>query len=533
MTTAGSSSLSPPSGLCIRCKEHPATLDLRTEPVCSICFAAFIQSKAIKRLEVLQRETRGGPTTTTTTPTPNPKPSPSSPPQRYLVALSLGPSSTALLRVLCENARRQKGRRGRGGVRFDLAVVHVDTSCVDDAAAADGSSSSNSKRHRHHRRHSKQGGGEEEEEKDNKKTDPLTPYRALFPEVADFRVVPLSSVLRDPDVDWSALPLPPPPPPSPRRRSPEEEEHATDDDDDDDDQRLRVMFSRLPSPSARADVRRLLVRRALLTTAAAAAVEEMSQPPPPLLLGYSTTALAELTLSETAKGRGFAVPAAASDGVVPVRVVVVADPSPSRPPSPDSDSSLFREALKNSSPSPEEQKTAKAKTKTKTVHIHVYSPLRELFRKELVSYLRSSSTSEELAAALPDLGLSSSSSSSSAALSPSSSAAAAVVSHRDLSIDDVVARYFGEVEAAYPSVVANVVRTTGKLLLRRPAEGVEEGDEGRGGGGGEERCGLCGMGLDVEGSERWRGEIGEGEEERDGDGRRKKLCYGCERSVRG
>ncbi|KAI1631244.1 hypothetical protein F4809DRAFT_658282, partial [Biscogniauxia mediterranea] len=496
----------------------------------SICFAAFIQSKAVKRLEVLQRETRG-PTTTATT-TPNPKPSPSSP-QRYLVALSLGPSSTALLRVLCENARRQKGRRGRGGVRFDLAVVHVDTSCVDDDAADGSDDSSSSKRRRRRHRRSKQEEEEEEEEED-KQNDPLTPYRALFPEVADFRVVPLSSVLRDPDVDWSALPLPPPPPSSPRR-SPDE--HADDDDDEDDDQRLRAMFSRLPSPSARADVRRLLVRRALLATAAAtaAAVEPLSPPPPPppLLLGYSTTALAELTLSETVKGRGFAVPAAASDGVVPVRVRV-ADPSVS--PSPDSYLSPAA-ALKNSSSSSEEKKKkteaakakTKTKTKTKTVHIHVYSPLRELFRKELVSYLRGT---PELAAALPGLGLSSPSSSSAAAAAP-----AVVVSHRDLSIDDVVARYFGEVEAAYPSVVANVVRTTGKLLLLRRPEEEGWGDEG-GRGGGEEWCGLCGMGLDVEGSERWRGEIGEGEGEGEGDGDgdgggRRKLCYGCERSVRG
>ncbi|KAI5926353.1 hypothetical protein F4810DRAFT_532063 [Camillea tinctor] len=423
MATAGSSSSSPPSGsgLCIRCKEQPATLDLRTEPVCSICFAAFIHSKAIKRLEVLQRETRGQPTPSTTN--PKTKPSSCSPPQRYLVALSLGPSSTALLRVLCENARRQKTRGGRGGVRPDLVVVHVDTSCVDGDPTSTTPSS-------------------EEPEAE----DVLTPYRALFPEPAAYHVVRLSSVLRDPSLDWSALPA---------------DRCANGDDDD---ARLRALFARLPSPSARADVRRLLVRRALLAAAAERAATA-------LLLGYSTTALAELTLAETAKGRGFGVPGAVNDGAVAVPTL---------------------------NPPPEQGERI----------VHVYSPLRELFRKELCAYLRTSSPAPLLALLGPSFA------------SPSAAPPASVVSHRDLSIDDVMARYFGEVEAAYPSVVANVVRTTGKLVL--PEE--EKGERG----GEDKECGLCGMGLDVEGSARWRGEIGEVGEEGVG-----KLCYGCERSVRG
>lgn len=102
---------------------------------------------------------------------------------------------------------------------------------------------------------------------------------------------------------------------------------------------------------------------------------------------------------------------------------------------------------------------------------------------------------------------------------------AAVVSHRDLSIDEVMRRYFGEVEERYPAVVANVARTTGKLV--RMLGGGEGG-----------RCGVCGTPLDGEGDERWRGELGveggggTGEEGGGGVGGAR-LCYGCERSTRG
>ncbi|KAL2189073.1 hypothetical protein L209DRAFT_259975 [Thermothelomyces heterothallicus CBS 203.75] len=114
---------------------------------------------------------------------------------------------------------------------------------------------------------------------------------------------------------------------------------------------------------------------------------------------------------------------------------------------------------------------------------------------------------------------------SAAAASSSSSpsgAASAVVSHRDLSIEEVMRRYFAEVEESYPSVVANVARTTGKL--------VRAGEDAVGG----RWCGLCGMPLDEDGDERWRGELGI--QERTGavpelSGER--LCYGCQRSTGG
>jgi len=88
-----------------------------------------------------------------------------------------------------------------------------------------------------------------------------------------------------------------------------------------------------------------------------------------------------------------------------------------------------------------------------------------------------------------------------------------------MSIEEVMSRYFEDAEQNYPSVVANVVRTTGKL--RRP-----EANRG---------CGLCGMALDELGNTKWKGEIlddrprGACEQPM----HKGKLCYGCERSIYG
>lgn len=235
--------------------------------------------------------------------------------------------------------------------------------------------------------------------------------------------------------------------------------------------RLRELLSRLPSTTSRADVVRLLVRHLLVRTAAAESCAV-------LLMGYNTTSLAELTLSEAAKGRGFAVPWGVNDGWA----------------------SFPRVSRREDAASAEREETAESSSNSSPNGMLIYHPLRELFRKELLIY--SGLTSPPLTPLLSE---------------NSRSSSAAVVSHKDLSIDDVMARYFAEVEENYPSVVANVVRTTGKL--------------NRFGGDGEHgSCGLCGLGLDEVGDERWRGELGEQKNEGDG---RERLCYGCERSVYG
>ncbi|KAI0841745.1 hypothetical protein F5Y06DRAFT_260355 [Hypoxylon sp. FL0890] len=446
---------------CNRCKEQEGTIDLRgAETVCKACFAYYVSSKAVKRLEALQRD----PATPRTKGAGGQRR-----PQRYLIGLSCGASSTALLHVLTENVRQQRAR-GQKTARFEYVVVHV----VDDTLSSFSSSVS------HSPASSSTAGS------DGAEDSVLAAYRARFPD-AELLSIHLSSALILSSIDWTALPSP------------------STSTDLSPTQKLSDILNRLPSATSRADVRRLLVRHILVSTA-------ISRKCDALLLGHSTTSLAELTLSETAKGRGFSLPWLVNDGAVPL--------PPNLNPPPPPNLNLDPNSNTNGTPNPGAKTTMKC--------LPIYSPLRELFRKELVLYL--SHTSPPLLDTLPP---------SEAVGAKEKNGSGAVVSHRDLSIDDVLSRYFGEVEASYPSVVANVVRTTGKLLRRPNTTDHEHGENGgyaasNGNGNSSEgnTCGLCGAALDEQGDERWRGEIGDREEVHNGQ-EKPKLCYGCERSVHG
>ncbi|KAI0911963.1 hypothetical protein F4823DRAFT_258308 [Ustulina deusta] len=471
--------------LCARCKEREGVLDLRSEAVCQSCFATFVASKTIKRLEVLQRETRGARL-------PSRR-------QRYLVALSRGPSSTALLHILSENVRRQRERNQR--LKFELVPVFVDVDVEMEAGPEP-------------RRTSRPAAAA---------SDPVSPgpmnngtatsadaFTAHFPELT-IHNVPLSSILSSRGIDWSSLPAPNTSlPPSAR---------------------LADFFSRLPSASARADVSRLLIRHALF---AAAAAHDCAV----VLLGYTTTSLAELTLSEAAKGRGFGIPWFVNDGAFPLpRAVGPATTDPEEEEEEEEavvgidgvSKGLASSRIRDD----DDGDKISVGTAASTASIHIYSPLREIFRKEVLSYLSLVSSSS---GPLTDLFPSS--------LLPPRAAdggtAGAVVSHRDQSLDDVVTRFFADVEASYPSVVANVVRTTGKLNRMAPIVSGTQTDADIGVVG--RQCSLCGVGLDLLGDERWKGEIGEadvstsspvdegGNIQRE---KRSRLCYGCERSIKG
>lgn len=231
-------------------------------------------------------------------------------------------------------------------------------------------------------------------------------------------------------------------------------------------EQLRDLFERLPSTTSRADMLRLFIRHLLIHTALGRGCQAV-------LFGHSATTLGALTLAETAKGRGFSLPWQINDGELPIE-----DFSSTARGGGDDDASSV--------------------PKKKTVRVHY--PLRELYRKELDTY--AALTEPPLADIIPPEEV--------------VDRANSVVSHRDVSIDEVMAKYFADVEENYPSIVANVVRTTAKLSRL---------DAG-------EWCGVCGMTLDEQGDERWKGEIGDdaGQEESAGRGR---LCYGCERSVHG
>ncbi|KAK0333572.1 Cytoplasmic tRNA 2-thiolation protein 2 [Friedmanniomyces endolithicus] len=112
-----------------------------------------------------------------------------------------------------------------------------------------------------------------------------------------------------------------------------------------------------------------------------------------------------------------------------------------------------------------------------------YYPMRDLLRKEVLSY--TSLVSPDLEGLILE------------------EKPRPAVSTRDTSIDELMKQYFSSVEREYPSIVANVVRTTGKLLVER----VEEGVEGR--------CELCDVVLTGHAPERSR------------------LCFGCIRILQG
>ncbi|CAK7206734.1 Cytoplasmic tRNA 2-thiolation protein 2 [Sporothrix eucalyptigena] len=343
--------------------------------------------------------------------------------RKFYAGLSFGPSSSALVDI-CDQIIVGRLSRGRDAA-FSLHVVHIDT----DLERSDSQSPVEQR---------------------------LERWRARYPRFT-FERVPLTDVLSLDTIDWAVL-LPAlsgltgsTPPTLPAQ--------------------LQALLDNLPSATSRRDMLDLLVRRLLISRAATA-----TETPPydALLLGCSTTALAERTLTETAKGRGFSLPWQINDGAV-------------------------------------EDGTGR--------QIPLYYPLRELFRNELVLYLS--------AVARPPLI-----EGDFVLLPASSMASGAVVSHRDLSIEEVMARYFAEVEANYPSIVANVVRTTAKLERHdHDHEHNHAHDDGERAATG---CRVCGMPLDEAGNERWKGEIGhlDGPEGTPMQ-RIERLCYGCERSIYG
>ncbi|KAK8076505.1 hypothetical protein PG994_003777 [Apiospora phragmitis] len=457
---------------CNRCQENPGTLDLRgAERVCPQCFCTYVGNKTIKRMEQMQRETRNSGSKLPTRP------------QRYLLALSCGgASSTALLNLLHDNLARQqapqpaKGTKGgKGGgqrVRFEIVVAWVDCDLSRPppvSFSADGETADTETR--------------PETEADAA----WQRYKARYPTFT-FHRIPLSSApsLRTNSIDWSSLP--------PLKEGLTPHEQLAD-----------LLYTRLATPSSRADVQRLLVRHLLMDAARREGCDV-------LLLGTNTTALAELTLAETAKGRGFSLPWQVNDG--PFQL-----PSFASYLSPSSQGQNQDQQAPSEDTKATESDIANSKANNQ---LSIYHPLRELFRSELQTYI--TLTTPPLTDLLP------------ASITSPAAAAVAVVSHKDLSIDEVMSRYFAEVEVNYPSVVANVVRTTGKL--ERPGAGAaaaeepKEGETTTGTSRSRQRqCGLCGIVLDEAGDARWRGELGEQAPEVEE--RRGKLCYGCGRSMNG
>ena len=130
-------------------------------------------------------------------------------------------------------------------------------------------------------------------------------------------------------------------------------------------------------------------------------------------------------------------------------------------------------------------------------------PLRDLLKKELVTF------TTLIEPSLTNLVISEASKTNVSA------------SAKSTTIDDLMAQYFESVEENFPSIVANVVRTTSKL---QPASNI-----------GSTACALCGLPV-AEGTDGIHGWGGD----QSFDARQTKkaddhatLCYGCSRSVNG
>ncbi|CAD0030877.1 unnamed protein product [Aureobasidium pullulans] len=198
---------------------------------------------------------------------------------------------------------------------------------------------------------------------------------------------------------------------------------------------LQKLLQAIPTATARSDVLQILLHKLIVDFAKADTCEA-------IVWGDSTTRLAEKTLAETAKGRGFALAWLVSDG-----------PSP--------------------------------------YGIDFYYPMRDLLKKEIHAYATYTNPPlSPLVAPEPPLET--------------------VVSAKHSTIDGLMRNYFDAVEKNYPSIVANVVRTTAKLR----APGVGAGDAS---------CSLCGLPLLLT-PRTEEGLVAEGKAP-------PPLCYGCMRSV--
>ncbi|KAF2873696.1 cytoplasmic tRNA 2-thiolation protein 2 [Massariosphaeria phaeospora] len=315
--------------------------------------------------------------------------------RRILLPLSFGVSSVTLLHILDHHLTTQTTRTGRTG--FALDVVFVDTLGLENPFPSESLLAQAKGKYPDHR------------------------YTSL-PLYDVFRLLPNESSLHNlvPGLDLpNNLPV---------------------------SEQLTSLINSLPSATARADVLYTLRTRLIVEHAKSTGCET-------IIWGDSTTKLAEKTLAETAKGRGFSLPWQVADGESPFGI---------------------------------------------TFHY----PLRDLLKKELVAYVDIAS---------PSL---------SALIEQSSSASAqASLSSKNTTIDDLMKQYFESVEENFPSIVSNVVRTTGKLQASSSSPS-------------DPHCSLCGMPVTDGrfGIHGWGGDQQDGSDFPSGEGN-SRLCYGCTRSM--
>ena len=317
--------------------------------------------------------------------------------KKLLFPLSFGSSSASLLYILDQQIKTQRQKMNR--TAFELHIVHVDL-YLDAADRKDSS-------------------------------DLLEKYETRFPSHT-YSSVGLEDALLLESIDWSSLGL---------------ENLLTIDPTKPGTDRLQGLLGAMPSSTSKADIISTLLTRLLVDVAKKNDCEA-------ILFGDSTTRLAEKTLTETAKGRGFSLPWQVSDGMSPYG-------------------------------------------------IGFNYPSRDLLKKELVAF------SSLISPPLTDLIL---------RQEPSSHISA---SSKLTTIDDLMAQYFESVEENYPSIVANVVRTSSKLKALTGEE--------------TKSCGICGLPVSygTDGIYGWGGDQNSDSRVERERGHNGVLCYGCSRSING
>ncbi|MCJ1478814.1 cytoplasmic tRNA 2-thiolation protein 2 [Lambiella insularis] len=263
--------------------------------------------------------------------------------RRVLLPLSLGTSSVALLHLLDQQLRIQKERTGHVG--YTIHVLFVEDQGAGTGASVSEILSALKKKYADH----------------SFTTVPLDDvYRYSSKYDGDELTNPTVQIGQERPLKFEAPP-----------------------------ERLRVFLASLSSPTSRCDIVGILRMRLIVGFAKAMACES-------IIWGDSATRLAERTLAEAAKGRGFSIPWQIADGASPYGIQFV-------------------------------------------------FPMRDLLRKEILMYSRL--TAPPLTALAIEL----------------SHASLVSASSKDMTIDGLMSQYFESVEQNYPSIVANVVRTSGRL----------------------------------------------------------------------
>ena len=308
--------------------------------------------------------------------------------RKLLLALSLGASSVTLLHILDHLLKTQNSKTGRTG--FALSVLFVETDSEPSSHEI------------------------------------LAKVKDLYPDYS-LTSLPLHEVFSlVPENDKLSALLP-----------------STVAENLSPAEKLAHLFNSLTSATARSDVISTLRNRLIVEHAKSINCEG-------ILWGDSTTRLAEKTLAETAKGRGFSLPWHVADGQSPFGLTF-------------------------------------------------NYPLRDLLKKELVSYTDIGGDD------LPSIVL-------------EAVPTQASMSSKNTTIDDLMKQYFESVEENFPSIVSNVVRTTGKLEATPTSAAML-------------RCDLCSMPVSDGrfGIHGWGGDQHGDVDAVESNGAQ--LCYGCTRSI--